>query len=99
MVIRRLLAIAFLPADMIEAEYRRQKLEMEPAFRIKLASFCKYFEKYWLKTVKPQGFSIYGLARRTNNCVESFHAHLQHGLEISPQPCEFLGKFFLYILV
>ena len=55
-------------------------------------NFLGYFERYWLKVVKPDGFSVFGLPQRTNNCSESFNNSLKHTLGHRPVPCEFLRK-------
>ena len=93
MKIKHLLALAFLPADKILEEYQRQKRELSNEYARKLKNFLAYFERYWLKQVKPEGFSVYRLSKRSNNCIEGFHATLKHGLGISPVPCDFLRKF------
>eukprot|EP00102_Acyrthosiphon_pisum_P026548 XP_016663758.1 PREDICTED: uncharacterized protein LOC100574402 [Acyrthosiphon pisum] len=36
-----------------------------------------YYQRYWLRNVGPHIISVYGLPRRTNNNVESFHNSLK----------------------
>ena len=86
------MAMAFLPAEKIPEEYERQKKELSQAHTNKLKNFLAYFERYWMKIVKPEGFSIYRLSRRSNNCIEGFHSTLKNALGLSPMPCDFLRK-------
>ncbi|XP_050537431.1 uncharacterized protein LOC126903328 [Daktulosphaira vitifoliae] len=36
-----------------------------------------YIQNYWIDTIGPQGFSVYGFSIQTNNYLESFHSTLQ----------------------
>ena len=87
------MALALLPWTLIESEYARLKNKLSPNVKRKFNKYCtKYFEDYWLKIVKPYGFSIFGLERRTNNVLESFNMTLQRYLGISPPIWDFTGK-------
>lgn len=48
---------------------------------------------YWLRTKGPEVFSVYGLPRRTNNNIESFHGQLKEKFQtVHPNLWTFLGK-------
>ena len=53
-----------------------------------------YFERYWMRVIGPEGFSVYGINHRTNNFVESFHASLLGYLGVHPSLWTFYGKHF-----
>ena len=84
---KRFLALAFLPAHMIEPQYQEEKDRMteyidsikegvKTDISRKIKAFFNYYERYWLGIVTPEGFSVYRLSRRTNNCSESFNSIL-----------------------
>jgi len=52
-----------------------------------------YIQHYWIDTVGPVGFSVYGLNIRTNNYVESFHSMLKTTIGQHPPVWTFYGKF------
>ena len=96
--IKEVLALAFLPPKMIETEFKRLKNEIEnhvnnlkdagliKDVKPRVDTFLKYYERYWIKIIKPEGYSIYGLSKRTNNCTESLNAILAEELGIRPPP-------------
>lgn len=92
MIIKRILALAFLPAPLIEEEYERQKQEIADSdeYSELLDEFFNYFERYWMRIITPEGFSVYGLSKRSNNVVEAFNFSLQYALTIRPMPCDYL---------
>lgn len=54
---------------------------------------------YWLRTKGPEVFSVYGLPRRTNNNIESFHGQLKEKFQtVHPNLWTFLGIRFEFIL-
>ena len=91
--VKKVLALAFLPADQIIIEYETLKGSLQAVMKNRLVAFLNYFENYWLRIVTPKGFSIFGLDRRTNNAIESFHAQLGHKLETHPSPWDFICEF------
>lgn len=90
---RTVMALAYLPADMIRAQYIRLKNELPQQLQRKLRPFLTYFENYWLQIVKPHGFSVWGLSRRTNNILESYNSKLGHKLEAHPTAWDFLCEY------
>ncbi|KAL7294469.1 hypothetical protein TKK_0012463 [Trichogramma kaykai] len=63
--------------------------EMNYKKRVDINAFLDYFSTYWLKTVTPAGFSVFGLFKRTNNCCESFNSLLSRDWEKRPVPNDF----------
>ncbi|KAF0704229.1 RING-type domain-containing protein, partial [Aphis craccivora] len=47
-----------------------------------IVQLVDYVRQYWLTTVRPSGFSVYGVNIRTNNFVESFHSMLKSTIGI-----------------
>lgn len=90
--VKRILALAFLPANLIIPEFRRQKAAMPGRLLELLDNFLKYFDNYWLKIVTREGFSCYGLSMRTNNCTESFNSELAYKLDKRPEAPDFVRK-------
>jgi len=50
----------------------------------------EYIQNFWLNIIHPDGFSVFGLNIRTNNCIESFHSMLKTSIGQHPPVC-FLG--------
>ncbi|CAB0043275.1 unnamed protein product [Trichogramma brassicae] len=101
-MMKKFLAIAFLPPNMIWPEFERQQAEIFKFFKDKvndgemiykklvdINAFLDYFRTYWLKTVTPEGFSVFGLSKRTNNCCESFNSVLSRDWDKRPVPNDF----------
>ncbi|XP_043282398.1 uncharacterized protein [Venturia canescens] len=89
---KKLLALAYLPADHIANQFETIKNSLTPTVRRQLNPLCDYYARYWLGIVKPEGFSVYGLSCRTNNIVESYHSRLKHRIEARPGPWDFVCK-------
>lgn len=79
-----LMALAFGKADDIKDIFEEVDENISLALRRRADGFLKYFKKTWLSETnsnfKPQDFSVYGHADRTNGHVESFHSrlHMKH---------------------
>lgn len=54
--------------------------------------FNRYFVDYWIKSVKPEGFSVFDRRHRTNNILESFNAKLKRFIKVKPRFFQFLGR-------
>lgn len=52
-----------------------------------------YFNNYWINTISPEGFSVFGRNHRTNNFVESFHSSLLGFFGVHPPLWKFYGKY------
>lgn len=73
----RVMALANLPASMIENEFNRMESNefrgLNMLERAELSIFNNYFRKQWLCRVGPVKISVFGVPDRTNNVVESLH--------------------------
>lgn len=90
--LKKVLALAYLPAAMVIDQFRALKNGLSPAVKREMGQFCSYYDRYWLRTVTPDGFSVHGLSRRTNNIIESYHRRLQHRMATRPGPWDFVCK-------
>ncbi|KAJ8666371.1 hypothetical protein QAD02_008033 [Eretmocerus hayati] len=84
-----ILALAFLPSDLIQETYDDIKEGMPFPIRCILEKFLKYFERFWLGIVKPDGFSIFGLFQRSNNISEQLNNKYLQYMGRGPTSCEF----------
>ncbi|XP_050053723.1 uncharacterized protein LOC126549205 isoform X2 [Aphis gossypii] len=85
-ILRMLMSLAHLPAD--EIRYHGVAFSIQLGFHViqdtvteyhldvELHELMQYFQRYWMDTVTPQRFSVYGLQHRTNNYIESYHSSL-----------------------
>ncbi|XP_043286702.1 uncharacterized protein [Venturia canescens] len=89
---KKVLALAYLPAELITTKFRELHNNLPGTLKTQFRTFCNYYDRYWIRTVRPEGFSVYGLSRRTNNIIESYHSRLQHHLGRRPGPWDFLCK-------
>lgn len=90
---KKIMALAYLPSHLIEGQYRRLKNDLAPNLARRFGQFCRYYDRYWLQIVTPGGFSVYGLGRRTNNVIESYHSRLRHKLDARRAPWDFVCKY------
>ncbi|KAK3910890.1 putative 13.0 kDa protein [Frankliniella fusca] len=78
---RSLLALALGPVEDIPQVYEDIVENLSLSMLRKAKSFLSYFQNTWLsqnnRNFKPEDWSVYGRADRTNNHVESFHSTLQ----------------------
>ncbi|XP_043468217.1 uncharacterized protein LOC122502303 [Leptopilina heterotoma] len=74
--LRQIMALALLPYEEINPTYNELKNSKSAACRRRLREFFNYFERQWLRRVRPEGFSVYGFQDRTNNVLESYHKTL-----------------------
>ena len=93
-----ILALSFLPPNIIEEEFFRIKAEMKEEYRALLQTWLDYFEDYWINTVTPEGFSIFELSRRTNNIEESYNSLLADELGHRPEAAPFIRNFIIISL-
>ncbi|XP_051167015.1 uncharacterized protein LOC127285188 [Leptopilina boulardi] len=90
--LKQLMALAFLPPEKIRQTYTEiKRIKSEECQRI-LADLFKYYENQWLERVKPEGFSVFGLNRRTNNVLESYHKRLSTKIGKKPSTWQFTKK-------
>ena len=74
--IRKLLAIAFVPIDLIPQTFQNLKYMCQP----ELQSLFTYFENFWIDTVNHNLWNMYGIQRRTNNNLEGWHLRLNRAI-------------------
>ncbi|CAG5075357.1 Protein of unknown function, partial [Cotesia congregata] len=92
-VVKQLIALALLPPNLIKITFENIKRVTMETFGNHFDGLFGYYERYWLKTVKPEGFSIYNLRDdRTNNHIESYHRTLNMHLRKNPHPNQFFCK-------
>ncbi|CAB0030053.1 unnamed protein product [Trichogramma brassicae] len=58
----------------------------------RLQGFIEYFRRFWLQSVGPINFSVFGIHTRTNNAIESYHSELLHRLGEHPPLWRWIGK-------
>lgn len=96
--LKKIMALACLPADMIQREYEALVHELEAPLRRQLEPFLAYYQRQWLRIVKPAGFSVFGLSKRTNNVIESYNSVLSRELGRRPSAWTFICKSICYNL-
>ena len=67
------MALAFLPAHLIEDAYNYLVNDCRHLHGKYFDKFIKYFDEEWMLMVKLEGFSIYRLEFSTNNFLEAYH--------------------------
>ena len=76
--VRQIMAIPFLPADLIHSTYSCLQIPiLQQIEKSILEDFIKYFKKYWLTKIQANELSIFDLENGTNNGAESYHARLK----------------------
>ncbi|CAD5126447.1 DgyrCDS14576 [Dimorphilus gyrociliatus] len=76
-IMKKLMALPFLPSDLIEPTFKTIK-EISP---IEMKSLLEYIETQWINGFyKPEVWSVYGEAIRTNNDLEGWHHRLNKNL-------------------
>ena len=74
------MALCLLPANKILVAWGSRVIEIATfsgEIKSKLLAFKRYFERYWLNIVTPEGFSVYGLNHKTNNNAEGLNRRLK----------------------
>lgn len=90
---KKILALAFLPAARIPEQYGVLKDGLPAPLKRSFAAFFTYYERQWLAKVKPAGFSVYRLSRRTNNVTESYNSVLKENMGQHPSAWTFICKY------
>ncbi|XP_051163476.1 uncharacterized protein LOC127283264 [Leptopilina boulardi] len=83
--LRQLMALPLLPANEVRGTYVTILNLMPLNIKNQIQSYTKYFQRQWLRKVTPEVFSCFGLERRTNNCLESYHKQLKQKFGIRPK--------------
>ena len=98
-ILRQIMALALLPADEIRETYLEIVDSLTLQTRIEMKSFFAYYEVFWLLDITPEIFSVYGLLRRTNNVLESYHRTLKQKLGVHSNIWMFTSNFVLNIFI
>lgn len=88
---QKIARLALLPAQDIRLAFTWLRIAFVE-MRAKFEAFLNYFEIFWLNTVTPEVFSVYGLENRTNNYIESYHRKLNRVMGPHPTIWQFSGK-------
>ena len=92
-----LMALPFAKAEDIRGIFDEIDEGISLALRQRCNQFLQYFKRTWLsengQNFRPEDFSVFGHADRTNNDVESFHSRLHL---ISPTIWAFLSKCCMF---
>ena len=94
--IRQLMAIAFLPADLIIPTYSLIETPTLPVDHLlKLEKLKKYFRKRWLNQIPHEELSVYEINITTNNGAESYHSKLKSRIRCNhPRIWTFMTHLF-----
>lgn len=84
--------IQFLPAKKIP-KGARCVLDLQRRYGLNriFAKLNKYYERYWIRNVKPEGFTMYKVDHRTDNINEATHSKMGRSLCRHPTYYNFLG--------
>lgn len=101
-VLKRIIALPFLPADRIiegldSVQILAYELGRRQSTTEKWKNFFEYYRKEWIQIVKPENFTVCGVRFRTNNFLERWHRDLNEYLCAKPTVKNFIGnacKFF-----
>lgn len=75
----RYFCLPLLPVNEIIPQMRRIKEDIKLKIKEKgdrhlLLNFHNnYMKKFWIQKIRPERFSVFGSAHKTNNCAESLH--------------------------
>ncbi|XP_022166971.1 uncharacterized protein LOC111031369 [Myzus persicae] len=58
----------------------------------RIVQLLDYVRQYWLTTVRPSRFTVYGVNICTNNYVESFHSMLKSTIGLHPPVWSFYDQ-------
>ena len=79
---RQLMALALLPATIIENTYDQLLLTMTTNLKNTLSGLLKYFQEQWFEKVPIQQWCVHGLSMRTNNNAEAFHSRFNRRVQV-----------------
>ena len=58
------------------------KPELQQLDNDRVEKLLRYYERYWLRQVKPLRLSVFQKEKRTTNDLESFYAKLKQNLSL-----------------
>ena len=78
-----LILLAFLDPSNLHKIFKKIEAHFNQIYKDLFKSFLSYFEQQWLYQIDPKIWNFYveivqdfAKVKRTNNCIESFHAQL-----------------------
>ena len=92
--VKLFMALPLLPTNDIRSTYdelSRQILPITSTEKSLFSKFKKYILRFWLNQIGPEKLSVFGVRRKTNNNLESFHAILRKKIK-QPNP-----NFYLFL--
>ena len=87
-----ILSLPFLPANEIEHAFHHILTLCNQELVELLEPFIQAYRNTWIIQVTPDGYSIFGLSRRTTNAGEFYHATLIRRFGIHSNPWRFICK-------
>lgn len=100
---KKYIAMCTLPANLIQAEVNKLKVETRAipnsAMKKKMIKFEAYFDRYWMLQKTPEAFSIFGLRHKTNNHAESFHSSMSRFMSNHPAFWKFCDDLVQHVLL
>lgn len=82
-----------LPPKLIISTFNNLKEVVTQDFGQRFDRLFDYYERFWIKTIKPRGFSVYNLREdKTDNYEESYNRNLNDLLKKNPHPNQFIGN-------
>lgn len=93
-LIRKFMALALLPDQMIEITFDWLTQILPNEIMNVLMPFIRYFRRQWIRNIRPEQLSVFGLINRTNNYSEAYNRVLRLRLGAHPTIWDFTGKNF-----
>lgn len=97
-LIKKLVALALLPADKIREGLRLIKREFENHYGQNdpaVIEFFRYFENYWMTKITPENFNVHAEIDRTNNFCEALNSLQLKRMGFRPHIKTFLSKLYV----
>ncbi|KAL8565819.1 hypothetical protein ACOMHN_000787 [Nucella lapillus] len=85
-LIHKYMALPLLPSTRIEEgldELQNEAPQIPPENQRKLELFRRYVRSFWMQKATPSRMTVFGLSRRSNNSIESFHAMLKRKIGVA----------------
>ncbi|KAL8596226.1 hypothetical protein ACOMHN_021266 [Nucella lapillus] len=85
-LIHKYMALPLLPSTRIEEgldELQNEAPQIPPENQRKLEVFRRHVRSFWMQKVTPSRMTVFGLSRRSNNSIESFHAMLKRKIGVA----------------
>lgn len=97
-LLKKVMALAYLPPDRIPkglADLKKlvQTQQPDKETQEKWKKFWNYYDKEWIKIVKPKNFSVYNALDRTDNKAENYHHWLNEEMRCKPHVPVFIGDY------